>query len=321
MPTPRSQLISLSDTPWYHCVSRCVRRAFLCGVDGYTGVDYDHRRNWVERRLLEVASAFAIDIASYAVMSNHYHVVLRVDQDRANSWSVDDVIDRWHRLFNGTQISQRYRKNPNAFGQADLASVRAQSEIWRARLSDVSWFMRCVNEPIARRANAEDDCTGAFWEGRFKSQALLDERAVLGAMAYVDLNPVRAGLAERPEDGEYTSIKHRVACIKAATTPVRLMPFQIDEQSPKLQAIPCRFPEYLELVEWTGFQAHGSRRGRYEDPQPNVLSRYGISETLWFRMAMHFESNYRQWVGSESQIRLASQNVGKTRSRSPPLAA
>ncbi|MEM6986348.1 MAG: transposase [Pseudomonadota bacterium] len=290
-------------------------------MDGYTGANYEHRRDWVERQLLEVASAFAIDIASYAVMSNHYHVVLRVDQDRANSWSVDDVLSRWHKLFKGTQLSQRFLKSPNAFGQAELERVRAQCEIWRARLSDVSWFMRCVNEPIARRANAEDDCTGAFWEGRFKSQALLDERAVLGAMAYVDLNPVRAGLAERPEEGEFTSIKHRVACIKAATTPVRLMPFCVAEQNPKRQAIPCRFPEYLELVEWTGFRAHRSGCRRYEDSQPNVLSRFGISETLWFRMATHFESNYRQWVGSEKQIRMASQNVGKTRSRSPPLAA
>jgi putative transposase len=69
--------------------------------------------------------------------------------------------------------------------------------------------MRCMKEPIAREANREDGCTGRYWEGRYKSQALFDEIALAACMAYADLDPVRAGLAEVPEASEYTSIKER----------------------------------------------------------------------------------------------------------------
>ena len=168
MPTPRAQLISLRDTPWYHVVSRCVRRAFLCGVDAYSGQDYEHRRPWVENRVLKVSGVFAVNVAAYAIMSNHYHLVLHVDTERAALWSTDDVVRRWHRLFNGTRLSQRYQHARDTLSASERALVRELSEVWRERLTNVSWFMRCINEPIARHANAEDRCTGSFWEGRWQ---------------------------------------------------------------------------------------------------------------------------------------------------------
>ena len=75
MPKPRKTLVSLDATPYYHCVSRCVRRAFLCSQDTLAGQKYEHHRKWVEDRLLELANIFEIDFAVYAAMSNHYHVV------------------------------------------------------------------------------------------------------------------------------------------------------------------------------------------------------------------------------------------------------
>ena len=111
MPKPRSSQVSLIDTPYYHCVSRCVRRAFLCGTDKYSGTSYEHRRAWVEDKVLWLSSVFAIGICAYAVMSNHVHLVLCVDKDKAMSWSDKQVVGRWHRLHRGTLLSQKFMRN------------------------------------------------------------------------------------------------------------------------------------------------------------------------------------------------------------------
>lgn len=219
MTRARSSLISLSDTPWYHVVNRCVRRAFLCGDDRLTGQNFDHRRGWIVERVKQLASVFAIDVAAYAVMSNHYHLVLRVDAERAQGWSRDEVLRRWTRLFDGPVLVQRLqsaqeRGEDACLDPATLARIDEWAETYRARLMDISWFMRVLNETIARQANAEDKLTGRFWEGRFKSQALLDEQAILTAMTYVDLNPIRAAMAETPEESEHTSVAERMETMK-----------------------------------------------------------------------------------------------------------
>lgn len=212
MTKARVEQVSLSDTPWYHVVNRCVRRAFLCGVDSISGQNYEHRREWIESRILQLANVFAIDVASYAVMSNHYHIVVRVDQDRALSWSRDEVLERWSQLFAGNPVVQQYLAlEGETASESLLKSVDEFVDVYRERLHDLSWFMRVLNESIARMANKEDGVKGHFWEGRFKSQALLDEQAVLSVMAYVDLNPIRANMAESIEDSEFTAIHKRLS--------------------------------------------------------------------------------------------------------------
>ncbi|MCP4237627.1 MAG: transposase, partial [Aestuariibacter sp.] len=177
MPVARKNQISLEDTHYFHCVSRCVRRAFLCGKDHFSGKNYEHRRQWIEDRLLELGSIFSIDIAAYAIMSNHYHVVLHVDKQQADSWSTREICTRWAELFAGNDLAKRYLKN-EMLSEAEEHLLQGKIDIWRERLSDISWFMRCLNEPVARQANREEGVTGRFWEGRFKSQALLDEKAI-----------------------------------------------------------------------------------------------------------------------------------------------
>ena len=142
-------------------------------------------------------------------MSNHYHVVLRVDERTAKLWNETEVIERWTTLFTAPVLIQRYLKG-EATTSAEIAKVGEIVTLWRARLTDISWFMRCLNESIARMANREDNCKGRFWEGRFCSQALLDDGVVLACMAYVDLNPIRAGLADCPENSDFTSIQARL---------------------------------------------------------------------------------------------------------------
>ena len=154
-------------------------------------------------------------------MSKHYHVVLYVDTAEAENWSREEVINHWHQLFNGTLFSQRHARG-ETLSRVELTVLNKDVTIWRQRLMDISWFMRVLNEAIARQANAEDNCTGRFWEGRFKSQALLDEAALAACLAYVDLNPIRAQMAKTPESSDFTSIQQRITTAQAAYTPNHL---------------------------------------------------------------------------------------------------
>ena len=218
MPRARNTLISLDDTPYYHCMGRCVRRAFLWGQDTFSGKDYSHRKQWVIDRLKILSEAFTIEVCAYAVMSNHYHVVLYVDKQKADTLSNNEVIARWSRLFSIPVIVQRY-VNKDAISHAEQAKALEIIQTWRARLYNISWFMRCLNEYLAREANKEDNCTGRFWEGRYQSQALLDEAGLLTCMAYVDLNPVRAKMAPTPEASDFTSIQQHIHTVQQQTEP------------------------------------------------------------------------------------------------------
>jgi len=209
MPLPRSALVSLDATPVYHVVSRCVRRQFLCGKDFVTGKDFSHRRDWIRQRIFELAEIFAIDVAAYAVMSNHFHLVVCIQKDQALAWSDHEVAARWCRLFGGDSRVRTFAER-GTVPEAHQAFISNKVKVYRERLYSLSWFMRCLNESIARMANAEDNVSGRFWEGRFKSQALLDEGAVLAAMAYVDLNPIRATMVKTPGESDYTSIQQRI---------------------------------------------------------------------------------------------------------------
>ena len=131
-----------------------------------------------------LSSLFAIDICAYAIMSNHYHLVLKLCPDQLVGLSVDEVSDRWCALFKGPLLIQNYRTGEE-LTPAERASVSDIVNIWRKRLSSISWFMRCLNQPIAHQANREDQCTGKFWESRFTSQALKSEEALLLSLIHI----------------------------------------------------------------------------------------------------------------------------------------
>lgn len=189
----------------YHCIARCVRRAFLCGTDPYSGRDYSHRKAWIIDRLRQLAGLFGVEVCEYAVMSNHLHLVLRNRPDVVARWSDTEIAFRWRKLF---PRRSEVTGEPAEPDEHDVAMLRADAEhlaTLRWRLASLSWFMRCLCEWVARAANSEDGCGGRFWAGRFKSQPLLDEAAVLACSVYVDLNPIRAGIATTPEESEFTS--------------------------------------------------------------------------------------------------------------------
>ena len=207
---PRHVIVADDEVGVYHCIARCVRRAFLCGIDPITGHNYEHRKDWIRERLEQLASIFAIDICGYAVMSNHLHLILRTRPDLVRDCSDEDIALRWLRLYPPRDPATAKPTEPSECDLNMILSDPARVAKLRERLASLSWFMRCLNEPIARRSNREDHCSGRFWEGRFRSQALLDEAALLACSVYVDLNPIRAGAAETPEQSEHTSIFDRI---------------------------------------------------------------------------------------------------------------
>lgn len=285
MTRARYSQVSLDSTSYYHCICRCVRRAFLCGQDHYSGQDYEHRRQWVVDRLAVLGEVFAIDLCAYSVMSNHYHVVLRINQKKALSWSDQEVAERWMQLFRGPLIVTRWLK-----GETESAETLKALEIvqtWRERLYDLGWFMKCLNEYLARKANEEDCCKGRFWESRYKCQALLDEKAVLQCMAYVDLNPVRAAMAETPEESDYTSIQQRSEAVMSESEdnlkPTLLPMVAANTAEAEDDDTVCRFRlmDYLELVDSTGRAVRDDKRGAISAHAAGVLDRLGIDEKAW----------------------------------------
>ena len=177
--------------------------------------------------------------------------------------------------------------------KAELKSVAELFSTWRKRLCDLSWFMRCLNEPIARMANREDHCTGRFWEGRFKSQALLDARAVLACMTYVDLNPIRAAMAKTPEQSDYTSIQERI----------------LHDEDSCLR--PFTLKDYLELVDWGGREIKHNKRGYIPAQAPPILTRLGMDATPVLDYISRTDQPTFKALGPVSMLRVFARSIGQ----------
>jgi REP element-mobilizing transposase RayT len=290
-------------------VGQALRRAFLCGVDHYSGQSYEHRRQWIVDRIRLLSSLFAIDVCAYAVMNNHYHLVLKLCPEQLDELDDDEVIERWRALFKGPLLIQRYLDGDDLkpFERITVADI---VNVWRKKLASISWFMRCLNQPIARQANLEDECTGKFWESRFTSQALKSEEALLSCMVYVDLNPVRAGISDRPETSSHTSIRERLQpefnsqqaiddqtqcgdLLDFKTTLKPMLPFE-DRLVNEIQTgIPFNFEEYLALVDWTGRIIRSDKRGYIDNPVPPILNRLQITPEQWRINSTQFETIHR----------------------------
>ena len=260
-----------------------------------------------------------MDVCAYAVMSNHYHVVLHVDRAQAEAWEEAEVIRRWRQLFSGHPLAQVFVED-RVLSKAEYDLVSSLVTEWRARLMDISWYMRCLNESIARQANQEDRCTGRFWEGRFKSQALLDEKALAACLAYVDLNPVRAAMADTPEASDYTSVQRRIRrALAHAKQPPELMPFVGNPRAEMPKGLPFRLSDYLDLVDWTGRQLREAKRGAIADNLPPILTRLQIDPKHWLYLSGQFESRFKGLVGAAHRLRAACEALGYR--RTPNLGA
>lgn len=336
MPQARKRLVSTEVTPFYHTICRCVRRHFLCGKDPLTGKDYSGRKQEIQDRLALLAEVFAVDVCAYAILSNHYHLILHIDEQRALEWDDLEVARRWTRLFTGPALVRAFIAGQE-LSQAQRGVVQNHLQDYRKRLCDLSWFMKCLNEPIARQANSEDNVTGHFWQSRFHSQALLDEAAVLTAMAYVDLNPIRAGIADTPETSDFTAVQQRIEAWKQRgarsshrTEPrksadlgkavVKLLGFS-DDNDNKTNAIPSSTADYLALVDWSGRAILEGKKGAIPDHLPPILQRLNMRPEQYLAYIRKPKFGFANALGALDKLKEYAQHFGKTFMKGQTAAA
>jgi REP element-mobilizing transposase RayT len=281
----------------------------LCGKDPYTGQNFEHRRKWVLDRLRQLSEVFAIDICAYAILSNHYHVVVHVEKEKAKRWSDEQVISLWTQLYKGHLLADRYLQG-ESLSKAERATLSELIEEWRLRLYDISWFMRCLNEYLALRTNQEDHCKGRFFEGRFKSQALLDDGALLTCMSYVDLNPIRAGLADTPEDSDFTSIQERIKSYsevkssnKVTETKINLLPFVRISEEEERKGIQFDEKDYYRLLDWAGRAIRDDKKGSIPEDLAPIIERLQLKPNQWLKSVKYYNRDYFKAVGAIDRMK------------------
>lgn len=330
MTTPRSRIVNPAVSRWYHCITRCVRQAFLLGQGC-------NRKKWLEDRLGEVTKIFAVSVGSFAILDNHFHFLLRLDPAVAESWSAEEVVVRWATLHPPRLKRKAIAITPEWVAE-EVKNVK-RVEMLRSRLGSLSWFMKEVKEPLARLANKQDNCKGAFFEGRFKSIVLLDEDSLLTVSAYIDLNAVAAGVTDTLESAPFTSLNHRVANVcrtgrqadlatallgSIAACEVScgleddlwLIPIEDRRQSGGSNAEGMiegfSLGSYLVLVEYTG---RLQREGKAAVPPEvaSVFERVGTTETQWQARTQSLSSGAfvgRFFSRTREALRRASNQLG-----------
>ena len=316
----RAEVFAADEVAVMHVVSRVVRRCFLLGDDPVTGKNYDHRKRWIEEELERLASGFGIDLLGFSILSNHFHLILRSRPDVVATWDDTEVARRWLLLC---PLRKQPDGSPAEPAECELNSIRHDPDRLariRSRLSDISWWMRLLCQRIAIRANREDQETGKFWQARFRAVRIMDEQALLACAAYVDLNPIRAALAETLEDSDHTSVQRRIQAEReratgedrqqpsagAEASPVTLpsapdcflSPLELDERRGEVGPcshsggarcsdkgfLPMSVSAYLELLDWTARQPPAGKRGSTPPDAPPILERLKLSPTSLVRV-------------------------------------
>jgi len=191
----------------YHCWNRLVQRRCLFGWDSFSGRDLSYRKDWLVQRFQALAAAMAIQVLDYGILDNHFHVVLRNRPDLVEAWSDEEVARRWWQVCPLRRNADGSVPEPLP---AEIKLYQAKADEYRPRLSDISWMIRLACQTVARRANREDEVDGRFFAKRFDCKRLETVGDVLACSIYVDLNGIRAGMAETPEASRYTSAYDRI---------------------------------------------------------------------------------------------------------------
>jgi hypothetical protein len=333
----RREIVAKAEVGVYHCWNRCVQRAFLCGRDPVTGVDFEYRRDWIEQTEQVLAGLFAIEVSHHAEQANHIHLILRTRPDVAQQWNDEEVVRRWLIIAKLKRNGSAEIQEPTAAQVArQLKNPRRVRQL-RRRLANVSWFMGTLCENISRRCNEDSGTKGTFWEHRFKCRNLASEAAILICGIYVDLNAIRAGEAQTPEESRHTSAYNRIQGLKwrrcrgkramthTFAPDAWLCELTLQEQ-PQGGSVPCHarpprasdkgllqmsVEKYLEFLDWTGRQVRSDKRGSIPQSLAPILDRLGINGELWVEAVYSFDEWFGHVVGSASTVTEAARRVGR----------
>jgi hypothetical protein len=337
----RKEIVRPGQPGIFHVYSQCVRQAFLMGVDRTTGRNYNHRRDWVVDRLLLLTECFAIDVAFMGIMSNHFHLILRVTPrlvDRMGSW---EVARRWLRVYPGKRVLDGPWIEPTEEQVKALAEDKEQIAKIRKRLSNVSWFMAALCEWIARKANREDGCRGRFWAGRFGCREIRTEGGLLICGLYVDLNQIRAGEALTPESSIHCSVAWRIAASvqrKASPGAVStaddwLAPLTLEQDH--LEEVPSvsgrrasdkgllnmTLDEYLQLLDSVGRALRAEKRGAIPADLAPILERLGLQSEQFVETVDKLTQRFRRMLGPADEMAARAAESGRKWFQGQPHAS
>ena len=294
----RCDIVDEENPTLYHCMSRCVRRSYLLDDDPDPETA-NERRDWVLDDLIRAADVLAVEVLSFSVMGNHLHIVVLTRPDLVAEWTDEECACQWLEVYPPTIDGERIPVTPEQV--ATIVNNRERLAKIRKRLSSLGEFHKLVKERTAKRANKQDGVTGSFWSPRFKSKPILDQAALLATMVYVDLNPIRAKIAETPESSSHTSIQERIYLRQAymlqrsyqgrvpesAQDGTWLCPFDGDPEVSPLAGVTLE--DYLALVDWTGRIRRADKRGAIDETRPPILERLAVESARWRAMLKALE--------------------------------
>ncbi|PCJ51310.1 MAG: hypothetical protein COA79_26605 [Planctomycetota bacterium] len=335
MTIARKDLINENEVGTYHITNRCVRHCWLLENPHDPDRDYSHRKKWFYDALEKFADIFCIDIGGYAIMSNHYHLVLRNRPDLREKLSDNDLAFRWLSLHPTAESKREKRSKPTKLEISIFLESPENLKKCKENLSCISTFMKRLNQPIARRANKEENITGRFWEGRFHSQYLADEVAVLSCMTYVDLNPIRAQITNDLSESKYTSaydrthsamakenikefkklnekamknitykqyeaVKYQYSIANSSNWISKIQRNETENTKPFLR---MQLKDYLELLDYTGREIRADKPGYIPNRIPTILETMDVNHKEWINQINHYGKWYFRVVGQASKIK------------------
>ncbi len=339
---PRGEIVRDGEIGVYHCWSRCVRRAFLCGNDPVTGKDFAYRRDWIRQFEERLAGLFGIEVAFRGELNNHIHLILRTRPDVVALWSDEEVARRWLTITHlvRSKDGQTIKELDDVRIAMETADPQRVDQL-RGRLASVSYFMGALCEHIARRSNIEDHCRGSFWEDRFKCRDLASEGAILVCGIYIDLNQIRAGEALTPETSCHTSAYDRIAGrrqrLNAAAQGIAMAAGQTADgwlceltleegltanvrpttaattrrRASDKGLLPIKLDEYLRLLDTSGRILREGKKGAIPDHLAPILVRLGVNATLWGELITQFDRWFGHVVGKAQQLTDRAASAGR----------